>query len=178
MGEVKISKRYAKALFEFATEQKKVEEVKADMEYIDQLCLVAPDFVKLLKSPVVKVSKKVEILKAVLESKISKISMEYLQIIAKARREVYIPAIAREYLALYDESIGLKTAQLVSAVELDKKLKDQIIKTLSEQTGKQIKLDEKIDERLIGGFIINLDNRQYDASIKARLTKLKKEFIQ
>ena len=178
MSEIKIAKRYAKALFSFATEHKKVEEVKADMDYISQLCSVAPDFEKLMKSPVVKVHKKIEIMLALFENKISEISMHYLQIIAKGRRESYIPAIARQYLAFYDERQGLETAELISAIELDNKLKESIKEALSKQTGKTIKLDEKVDKDLIGGFIINLNNTQYDASIRARLNKLHKEFIQ
>lgn len=178
MSEIKISKRYARALFEFATEQKKVEEVKADMDYVYQLCETAPDFVKLLKSPVIKVSKKVEIIKAVFKGKLSEISMHYLEIIAKSRRETFIPSIAQQYIATYNESIGLEIVDFVSAYDMDDKLKKQIIKALSEQTGKQIQLKEKINEDLIGGFIINMNNRQYDASIRARLTKLKAEFVQ
>ncbi len=178
MSEIKISKRYARALFEFATEQKKVEEVKNDMEYVYQLCEVSTDFVKLLKSPVIKVSKKVEIIKAVFDGKLSELSSQYLEIIAKSRRETFIPAIAKQYIASYNESIGLKIVDLETAYDMDDKLKQQIIKALSEQTGKQIQLNEKINEDLIGGFIINMDNRQYDASIRARLTKLKAEFVQ
>jgi F-type H+-transporting ATPase subunit delta len=178
MSEIKISKRYARAIFEFATEQKKVEEVKNDMDYVYQLCETSPDFVKLLKSPVIKVSKKVEIIKAVFDGKISILSMHYLEIIAKSRRETFIPAIAGQYIASYNESIGLEIVDFESAYEMDAKLKDKIIKTLSEQTGKQIQLKEKINEDLIGGFIINMNNRQYDASIRARLTKLKAEFVQ
>lgn len=178
MSEIKISKRYARALFDFATEQKKVEEVKADMDYVYQLCETSPDFVKLLKSPVIKVGKKVEIIKAVFEGKLSKLSMQYLEIISKSRRETFIPAIAQQFIESYNESIGLKIVDFESAYEMDDKLKKQIIKTLSEQTGKQIQLKEKINEDLIGGFVVNMDNRQYDTSIRARLTKLKAEFVQ
>jgi len=178
MSEIKISKRYARALFEFASEQKKVDEVKADMEYVDQLCKAASDFVRLLKSPVIKVSKKIEVMKAIFEGKLSEMSMQYLEIIAKSRRETFIPAIAEQFMALYNESIGLKIVDFETAYEMDSKLKEQIKKALSEQTGKQIHFKEKINEDLIGGFIVNMDNRQYDASIRARLNKLKAEFVQ
>jgi len=177
MSDIKISKRYAIALFEFANEQKKVEEVKNDMDYVYQLCQNAPDFVKLLKSPVIKVNKKIEIIKAVFEGKLSVLSMRYLEIIAKSRRETFIPAIAEQYIASYNESIGLEIVDFESAYEMEKQLKDKIIKVLSEQTGKQIQLNEKVNEDLIGGFVINMNNRQYDASIRARLTKLKAEFV-
>lgn len=178
MSEIKISKRYARALFEFATEQNKIEEVKADMDYVYQLCQASDDFMKLLKSPVIKVAKKVEIIKAVFDGKLSELSMHYLEIISKSRRETFIPSIANQYILSYNDSIGLKIVDFESAYDMDDKLKNQIIKALSEQTGKQIQLKEKINKDLIGGFIVNMDNRQYDASIRARLTKLKAEFVQ
>lgn len=178
MSGIKISKRYAKALFEFAIEQNKVEEVKTDMEFVHQVCQDSADFVGLLKSPVIKVTKKVEIINAVFEGKLSEMSTQYLEIISRSRREIFIPQIAEQFLAYYNESIGLKIVDFESAYEMEEALKNQIIEALSAQTGKKIHLKEKINQDLIGGFVINMDNRQYDASIRARLTKLKAAFVQ
>ena len=86
MSYSKISKRYAKAIFDFAIEQNSLEAIKADMEYIHQLCNVSVDFVAMLKSPVIKKYKKLEIIDAILKKEVSDTTMKFLAIVFKSRR--------------------------------------------------------------------------------------------
>jgi F-type H+-transporting ATPase subunit delta len=173
MSDIKVSKRYAKALFEFAIEQKSMETIKADMDYLHQLCSVSPEFMAMLKSPVIKVNKKMQVIKAVMGTQISTTTMTFLTIIAKARRETIIPSLSLQFIVLYDELIGLKKVNIKVASELTELVRNQIISILGQQTGKQIQLDETIDPSLIGGFILNVDDQQFDASIQSKLNNLK-----
>jgi F-type H+-transporting ATPase subunit delta len=51
---------------------------------------------------------------------------------------------------------------------------EAIVKKLSNKT--QVELDQKVDKDLIGGFILNVGDRQIDASIKSKLKSLKIKF--
>lgn len=178
MSGTKISRRYAKALFEFAQEQNSLEQIKADMSYIHQLCEQSSDFVAMLKSPVIKVKKKLEIIKEILGQQISETSMKFLAIIANGRREVIIHSMAEQFLLMYNDFIGLKTVKLVSSTELSGEIKKQIKTLLESQSNKQVQFEEQIQEDLVGGFILKMDDMQFDASVKSKLARLKHELSQ
>ncbi len=173
MSNTKISKRYAKALFEFSQEEKIVEDIYADMAYIQNLCHLSKDFVAMLKSPVIKVAKKIEIISAILDGKVSEITLRFLSIISKNRREFIIPSLSEQFILMYKDSKGLKEVNLFSATKLPKAVIDEIAVTMEKQIHKTIEINESIDESLIGGFIINIDDQQFDASIKTKLVRLK-----
>jgi F-type H+-transporting ATPase subunit delta len=119
-----------------------------------------------------------EIVKAILQNQISDITMKFLEIIFKSRREVILPTMAKQYIIMYNELIGLKKVNLISAADLEGGIKKKIINILEEQTKNKIELEESIQEDLIGGFILNIDDLQFDASIKTKLAKLKIELSQ
>lgn len=178
MGNTKISKRYAKALFEFSQEEKIVEEIYSDMDYIHQLCEVSLDFVAMLKSPVIKVAKKIEIIAAVLKGKVSDVTMRFLRIISKSRREFIIPSLTEQFILMYKDSKGLKEVKLFSATKLPEAVIKEIVATMEKQVHKTIEIKETIHEDLIGGFIIKMDDQQFDASIKTKLARMKNVLAQ
>lgn len=178
MGNTKISNRYAKALFEFSQEENIVEDIYSDMLYINQLCEVSADFVAMLKSPVIKVAKKIEIIAAVLKGKTSEVTMRFLRIISKSRREFIIHSLAEQFISMYKDSKGLKEVKLISATELPAAIIKEIALTMENQVHKTIEIKESIQHDLIGGFIIKMDDQQFDASIKTKLSRLKNVLAQ
>ncbi len=47
---------------------------------------------------------------------------------------------------------------------------------MSEKSDATVKLTEEVDEDLIGGFVLEFDDKQFDASIQRQISNLKKEF--
>ncbi|HLZ15844.1 MAG TPA: ATP synthase F1 subunit delta, partial [Cyclobacteriaceae bacterium] len=88
-----------------------------------------------------------------------------------------LPAIAHEFHNAYNEYKGVEKATITTTIAVDAKLKGEIetmVKKLS--TRKQVELVEKVDKDLIGGFILNVGDRQIDASVKSKLKSLKVKF--
>ncbi|OYT10532.1 MAG: ATP synthase F1 subunit delta [Bacteroidetes bacterium 4572_112] len=173
MSYSKIAKRYAKALFDFSKEKNSLEDVKNDMDYIHELCAQSEEFVAVLNSPIIKVQKKKDIVAAVVGEYVSDSTMDMLRIIADSRRESIIPTLTDEFIKMYNESIGLMKVDLYSAVELSQDLQDKISTRIATQTEKKIELTQHIQEDLIGGFVLKMDDMLYDASLKSSLSKLK-----
>lgn len=171
----KISKRYAKALFDFAIEQNMLENIKADMDYLFQLCFQSKEFVGMLKSPVIKVSKKIEIISSLISKHVSVTTLGYLKIITNNHREKIIPKLADQFLLMYKDFVGQKDVTIYEAHEINSETIKQIQTILENQTNKKINICEKIDESLIGGFILEIDDLQFDASIKYKLERLKND---
>jgi F-type H+-transporting ATPase subunit delta len=105
--------------------------------------------------------------------------MAIFDILTRKNREPILPAIAREFHNAYNEYKGIGKAVVITAVPLDAKLRsefEELVKKYSDR--KQVELIEKVDTAMIGGFILNVGDRQVDASINNKIKALKLEFSQ
>ena len=173
MSESTVAIRYAKSLIDLAQERNVVETVYNDMVFFKNTADENRGLMLALKSPVVRHDKKLGILKGVFESKISNTSYEIFNIITKKNREAIMFAIAEEYIKLYDVKKGIVKAQVTSAVSLTEELRKKFSSIVADATKKTVELEERVDERLIGGYILKVGDRQVDASIRKSLNDLK-----
>ena len=176
MVETKVASRYAKAILGLAIEQGIIDAVNNDMELIAATCDGSKDLTLLLNKPIVTVDKKIKILTEIFGKKINKLTLEFITIITKKRREPNLEAIAREFIALYKEHKGIETVVITSAVGLDDKLRKEVLALVQKDTKSEIELVEKVDKSLIGGFIIRKGDKEFDASILKNLQKITREF--
>lgn len=173
----KVAQRYVKSLLGLAVEQGVLEQVHQDMQLFSKTCEASRPFVMMLRSPIVRHEKKREVLHALFENKVNKLTFSIIDIITKKNREPLLPAIASEFHNAYNDYKGIGKASVTTAVPLDEKAKSQIdemVKKLSNRS--QIELDQRLDESLIGGFVLNVGDRQIDASVKNKLKSLKVKF--
>lgn len=176
MNQSQITTRYAKALFDLAMERRVLDRVKDDMIFIDEVCHQNKDLRGMLHNPVIQVDKKQKVLHLIFGSKIDKLTLSFLDIIARKRREYYIDGIASAFVALFKEYKGIKTAYVSSAVSLTEPDRKSILEMFRNFTGKEIELIEQIKPDLLGGFVLSLDNYQVDQSVRSKIKQLKKDF--
>jgi len=176
MKESRIANRYAKALFELALEMNLLEAIKTDAALIDQVCQQNRDFVLMLRSPVIRSDKKLAVIKAIFEKHLQKLSYNFLEIIVRNRREELVSDIAQQLISIYKAYKNILSAVLTTAVEIDSETKQKILALLHKHTDAEIELNQKIDEKLIGGFILNFEDKQYDTSILRKIKNLHQEF--
>ena len=170
-----IAKRYAKALFDLSLEMNVVEDTRNDMELIFDVCRSNKDFMQLLKSPVIHTEKKQNVIKAIFRDKISELSLRYLDIITRKKRESYIKQIAEEYILAYKKFKNIFTVHFESAKAISEDIRKAVIALLEDQTKATVELLEEVREELVGGFVLSYNDYKYDASIAYQLKKLKKE---
>jgi F-type H+-transporting ATPase subunit delta len=171
-----ISERYARALFELAHENGKLEQVKKDMDLLIELVQTSREFRQLLISPVIKPAKKVAVLDALLLGKIDEITRQFYHLLALKRREKFMEGIARAYIGKYKEHNNIVTVEIRTVQPLTADLKDKIIHIIEHRRGIKVDLIEKLDASIIGGFIVSTGDLRYDSSLATSIKKLKKEF--
>lgn len=172
-----ITVRYATAVFSLGKEQDMLAALKNDMELISSVCRESADFMLLLESPVVKTSEKIKIIKLIFENKISELSLNFLNLITGNNREIYIPDIVRNVLAMIRREKNIKTAVITTAHRIDEETLGKAQKAVESELQTRVELTGKVNPHIIGGIILRIDDRQYDASISAQLKKLKKEML-
>jgi F-type H+-transporting ATPase subunit delta len=176
MKDTRLAKRYARALLELALEKGNETKVREDMHLVSDVCESNRDFRRLLLKPGINSDKKQSIIKEIFGKIIQELSMSFLLLIASKRREVFIDEIAKNYIGIYMENKGIKTATIETVVKIDDDTKEAIIKLLAERTKNKIEVVEVINVNLVGGFKLTFDNKQYDTSIQNEIRKLRKEF--
>ena len=176
MKEKKVAKRYAKALFDLAVEQNILEKIKADVQLINSVCASNRDFMLVLRSPIIKDVKKIKILKDIFGNHVQQMTTSFMNIITRNKRESILPEIANQFIEIYKEHNNIITAQLTTAVELGPEVSNKINSLLKKQTKAEIELHENVEGSIIGGFVLEFDEKQYDASVVKYLQGLKKEF--
>jgi F-type H+-transporting ATPase subunit delta len=177
MAESRVASRYVKSLLGLAVEQKALEQVHADMLMFDKACRESRQLSMMLQSPIIKHEKKKDILEALFKGKVHSLTMAIIDILTKKNREPLLPAIAAEFGNAYNDYKGIEKATVTTTIAIDDKLKKEIeamVKKLSNK--KEVALTTKVDKDLIGGFILNVGDRQIDASVKNKLKSLRVKF--
>lgn len=175
MSEINVASRYAKSLIDLAEEQKSLEEIKDDMRFFVQTLKSNPELKAVLANPIVSPDKKTAILKAIFSAKVSKATIGFMLIMIRKGRSGLLYHSAKEFGNQYNVRKNIVKASVVSATPLSAENKAKIIQIINQSTGGEIILEVKVDPALIGGFVLQVGDRQFDASISSSLDKLKKE---
>ena len=173
----RISTRYAKSLLDLAIEQNSLDSTYNDINIFNQ-ALQSRDLVMMLKSPIITAGKKAMVFKSLFGDKLSKLTMSFFEIAIRKGREVYLPEITQEFINQYKAHNKITTVTITSASPLSEPtMKDITDKLLqSDITMNKIDVQTKIDPSLIGGFIVETEDKRFDASVLRKLELFKKEF--
>jgi len=177
MDESKIPVRYAKALLSLADDKQVTEAVRDDIALIYQLFETVPGFFQFLESPVIGPGEKRKLFAEVFAKSLNSLTYSFLLLLLTNNREVYLRDISRNFLESYRKLAGFKAAKLVSAIEIDPATVEQFKTLIRKHFDSEVDLTLEVDPKIIGGFILQVEDQQIDASVAAKLKKLKKEFL-
>ena len=178
MSNQRLAYRYAKSLVDISIEQNQLETVFADIQYIRAVCKGSKDFSNLLASPIIKADKKETIINAVFQNNIGNITTQFNKLLVSKGREADMLAIAESFIAQYNDIKGILIVKLTTAIAISDELKASIENRVSAANSKAIiQLETKVDENIIGGFLLEFDNKLVDASILRDLNDVKKQFL-
>ena len=179
MSETKAASRYAKSLIDLSIELNALEDMKNDMATIEQVIRKNPELEAILGNPIVPLNKKAGILNDVFGAQVHKATRTFMDLVVSKGRSGILYATSKQFRVQYNQIKGIVTADVASAVELTEANRAEIVNIVKQQAGaKEVILREKVNPNLIGGFILTVGDRQFDASISSSLNKLKKEFAQ
>jgi len=177
MNESQISVRYAKALFQSASEKQILEQVNKDMDLLSETCR-QEEFQYMLVVPTLKPSQKLALMEAIFKSKITETSLSLLKLVVDNKREVYLPGIARNFRDLFRKKMKISSASLLTAQPVEASALQSIKDMLTKAYDSSVELSTKVDEGVIGGFVLTIENMQYDASVATSLRNFRKQLLQ
>ena len=171
----KVAKRYAKALLDYSIEKHEEDNFFQEISSLVEVVRENPDLRALLHSPIVRMEIKHKVLQEVFSQR-SPILNLLIEVLVENKRVSDLYDIAREYVIQYNRYKGKTTAYLTTATELPETLKEQFVqKAIALSGGKKITLETRVEPQLIGGFILRIDDLQYNASIAHKLYGIREQ---
>ncbi len=177
MSSHRASVRYAKSVIELAQEQEILEKVKEDMLLFTKVIDENRELKVVLKNPIVPAGKKKAILKSLFEKRIQPLTYKAFELIISKSRESILDEIAIEFVNEYNALKGIVVATVITPFKLDAAQHKEISKIVVDITGMKVELAEVIDESLIGGFVLNIGDKQIDESVKSKLANIQRALV-
>ena len=174
MNESKISVRYSRALLQSALDRNILGRIYEEMILVKEVCSY-PEMKELLTSPIIVPSKKTDILHRVFGSFLHKLTLSMIDLVVRNGREKHLPAIARVFIHETKKHEGITESCLTTAVKVDENIKKQICDLIAGAFNTKVDLKENIDESIVGGFILKIEDNYIDASVRNKLAKIRKE---
>jgi len=130
-----------------------------------------------LLSPIINPAKKRKIIKEIFSGKVGELAIKFVDIICDRRRENILLDICRDYLDLLREKRGIAEAEIRTSIELPEASRKSLVERLKKYTGKEIRPVFRLDKKIKGGFIAQVDDTIIDASIKKQLELMRKKLV-
>lgn len=177
MPNPRLASRYAKSLIDLAVEQNSLEDTLADIKYLDTLCRQSKDFSNMLRSPIIKADKKLDIINAVVGSNMKPLSAAFIKLLVNKGREENMPEIAAAFIQQYREMKNVKAVKLVTAAPVSDSLRSAIQNKINAaMPGSTVEMKEEVNPDILGGFVLQMDDKLFDASIRRDLNDIKAQF--
>ena len=175
MAGTRAAVRYAKAVLSLASDQKAALAVDNDMKLLSKTISENEDLDQLIKNAVIKSEVKKEMLNKIFP-KLNVISSNLFDLLVSNKRINILGDIALKYSQLFDNLNGKEKAIVTTAIPMTNDLENKVLKKIKQLTSKTVELENIVDESIIGGFILRIGDKQYNASVSSKLNKLKREF--
>ena len=169
----KAARRYANAFLLTALETEQLETCRQDILFIKETIEDSRELQLFLKSPIVKKEKKFAVLKELFEKNVGDLTFRLIEVLSSKDREQLLEGITNMFIKLYNRHEGIIEVGVSGAMKMDETQLQDLKKELQESTGKSVNIHQVVDEELIGGIKVRIEDTVIDGTVKYKLSQLK-----
>lgn len=173
-----ISSRYAKALYETGSSKGVEDSLYRKAIEIVHLYKKSDDLKITLQHPLLSSGQKMEIFLSKIETSKLPVLLSFISIIFNNKREDLLLYIFLKYIDLYRKEKNIFAGKLITATEIDLATETKLVNVIEQNVHGKLEMDIQIQPAIIGGFILEVDNLRWDASISGQLRSLRKNFTE
>jgi F-type H+-transporting ATPase subunit delta len=174
-----IAKRYARAFFEIAAEEKQYEQYDAEMRNFSSILRENKKLQEFLLNPIFGEADKKEVVETILKKiGVSKMTANFLKLLVDKRRMDILPEIQACYQEYMDEALKKVRVSVKTAFPLSAELSAGVKNSLEEITGKKVDITVEEDGSLLGGVVIGVGDTLYDGSIRTQLNNIRNLLVE
>lgn len=172
-----LVKSYAEALFQVARAEETLDRVEEELTRLNKSLESNAELREFLSNPQISSDGKKSALSQIFDEKISPITLHWMNMVVDQGRQRRLPAIIEAFLTLTEEAREKVTAEVITSIPLSEDLAQRLERELSKITKKRVFLKPLVDDSILGGVIVKIENKVIDGSIKHRLEEVKNQMI-
>ena len=168
---------YAEALFQVARAEEILDRVEEELTRLNTSLDSNAELREFLSDSKISADGKKSALFEIFGGKISPITLHWINMIVDQGRQRRLPTIIEAFFTSAQEAREKVTAEVITSVPLSEDLADRLVQELSKVTKKRVFLKPMVDDSILGGVIVKIENKVIDGSVKHRLEAVKHEMI-
>lgn len=169
-----VGKRYALALFEAGIDLNKTTIFDQELDYLKSIFNEEPKLLQIFNHPKISKKEKHSLINELFKDRISTEMVNFLYVLIDKRREAHILEIMDSYKELFNEHKNIVRVVAVTAVPMEEKSKSKLIAMLTNKLDKKIELTNTIDNKILGGVLLKVENKLIDGTVKGQLEAIGK----
>ena len=173
-----ISTRYARALYSLAQDRGMEDIVYEEMKCMHEQFMTIPEIKQYILSPIITKKERIKIL--ILSAggeEVSEVTKDFITFVVERDKEALLQFMSGAYKQVYRSSKGILLVKLVSADEVEKHVTDKICRKIEETYSGTVEFTSAIDKKIIGGFIVTVNNNRLDSSVLGELNSFKNSLV-
>jgi F-type H+-transporting ATPase subunit delta len=172
-----LSTAYARSMLELASEKNQAKEIGQELDELATVIDSDPLFASFLSNPAVGESERGQLVEKVFRGRVSPLVMNFLLVLNRKGRLGNLRQIASTYSELLDEQIGIVEVDVFVAQKLTAEQLAQVGRKVGEILKREVVLHQYVDESIIGGLVLRLEDRLMDASVRAQLKAIRRQLL-
>ena len=168
---------YAEALFQVARAEEMLDRVEEELTRLNKSLDSNAELREFLSTPQITSEGKKSALAQIFGGKISPITLHWMNMVVDQGRQRRLSMIIEAFLTLTEEAREKVTAEVITAIPLPEDLAKRLEQELSKVTKKRVFLKPMVDDSILGGVIVKVQNKVIDGSVRHRLEEIKNEMI-
>ncbi|WP_349408825.1 F0F1 ATP synthase subunit delta [Pseudalkalibacillus sp. SCS-8] len=173
-----VAKRYAAALFDVVKEKHSLDQVEKELRGVQAVFEENEKLLTIMNHPKISADDKKSLLSKILGSQLSEPVHNTILLMVDRKREAMIPSMVDQYILLANEERGVADATIYSVRLLTEEEKQSISKTFSERINvNELRVENVIDQDLIGGIKVKIGNRIFDGSVNGKLNRIQRQLV-
>lgn len=172
---IKISRKYSSALLESALESNKLDKIYNDFVFIMETINSNEQLKDFFYSPIINNTDKKDVINKLFSIHVDKITLDFLYVLVDSNRLNILDEILNQFSKTYNQENSIVKPTVISAVELDEIQKAKIVEKLEAKLSKKVLPEFTVNNDIIGGLIIEIEDKTIDCSLKTKFKNMKKQ---
>jgi F-type H+-transporting ATPase subunit delta len=171
-----IARRYAAALADVAIERQEERAVQTELDHWASMIEANPQLKEVFANPTVVYDQKQRLLEDLISrTRVRETTASFLRVLLKNQRLSQLREVAARFGQILDERSDVVAADVTTARPMPEELRNALQQTLTEATGKKVRLSFTTDETIIGGLVARIGSTVFDGSVQGNLERLSDE---
>lgn len=172
MMDSRAAGRYARALFELAGRQNKLEKIEKNLGVLRTLVEKHPEINHLVLNSTISLREKEDFLEKIFTAETDPLLLHFLKLLVRKGRFQELETIQKVFHRLYEQARGVQEVRIITAAALSGTNEERLLQILKKKLGAEVRLIKEVDPSIIGGIILRFYEKEINASFKQRLEEI------